>query len=53
MMALIATIAIGGGFNRVHCNWQCCCCLLLLVATTNSSDAQVMFAATLLTSLLN
>jgi hypothetical protein len=52
-MVLIASIAIGDGFNHVHRDWQYCRHLLLLVATTNSSDAQVAFAATLFTSLLN
>jgi hypothetical protein len=53
MMALIPFIAIGDGFTCFHHNWQCRRRLLLIVATTNSSDAQVAFAATLFTRLLN
>ncbi len=53
MKALVASIAIGDGFNCVHCDWPCRHCLLLLVATANSSDAHVAFAATFFTSLLN
>jgi hypothetical protein len=53
MKVLIASIAIGDGFNHVHGNWQCYHCLLLLVATATSSDAQVAFAAMLFPSLLN
>ena len=45
MMASIASIAIGGGLNHIHRNWQWCCCLLLLVPAVLSSDAHVVFVA--------
>jgi hypothetical protein len=53
MMALIASIAIGDGFNRVHHNWPCRCQLLSFVANAFSPNAHIAFTAALFTSLLN
>jgi hypothetical protein len=53
MMVLIASIAIGDGFNCIHHNWQILCCLLLLAKNAPSSDAHIAFAAARFTSLLN